>query len=237
MPASTRLIRRTAPALLALAGAVVLPMLASAAEPAAPSPAPAATAAPSASAEALPSVEGRLETQLAQAEKEQERRAAAARADVAKLNPEQIAAALQVLRANNPDLVERLTQAERENPEKINQLLSEAWPTLRPWVDLYKRDQALFGHRLDEMKLTRQADHTVQSLSAAKTPKEQLETRAKLKEVVAQRFEVRQQIRQRELELYVAGAERRAADLKRTIEDQEKNRDKIIDDELAKLLR
>ncbi len=157
--------------------------------------------------------------------------------EVARLTPEQIDAALEVLREQNPELSDRIDEARKDNPERVNQMLTQAWPKLKSLIDLYKKDQELFKHTVADIRLTRECDERALKVTGEADAHKQEQLRKQLQDKLSERFDTRQKIRERELALFIANYERRAKRFRDDINDRQKKKNELVEDELRKLIK
>ncbi|MEO1237836.1 MAG: hypothetical protein AAFX76_13700, partial [Planctomycetota bacterium] len=120
------------------------------------------------------------------------------------LTDEQVDAALEIVGRLYPELSERLETLREEDPRKLRQTLQRRFPRVRFLVNLQDRDPAMFELRISDLTLERQTRELAERLRAARDGDDRDAVRTLRDEIeakVAEHFDVRQSIRQREIEL------------------------------------
>jgi hypothetical protein len=148
--------------------------------------------------------------------------------------PEEVAAMLDVLREMEPGLARDIDKWRQENPERVAELINRRFPRLRHMVELRRQDRELYDLRISDIHLSQKSLELVRAYRAASLAKDAkaADIRQSLHDTVTEQFEVRQRIRQRELQRL----EQRIAQLRKELEDRAKARDRILNDELKKML-
>lgn len=179
---------------------------------------------------------GQEVTKLNNAVKEGEAAKPRANAPDLKLSPEQIDAVVAILREQNMRLADRLEEVRRTNPEHVNAMIAEVWPKIRPLVELKQRDPKLFDLTLEEIKYNRRIDEFVKRAREATDPVKAEKDRADLRRLLAERFAVRQRMRDHEVDLMRQKFERELQKMRDRNDDRQRGMDKTLDEELRKLL-
>ncbi|MCC6580819.1 MAG: hypothetical protein IT440_10290 [Phycisphaeraceae bacterium] len=146
------------------------------------------------------------------------------------LSPDEREQALRLLEDVNPELGDKIKLWRDINPERVDQVLAGIQPRLRPLMALQQSDPQLYDLKVQDLRLetqTRRLASSVRHASAENAPA----LRQQLKTVVTQHFDLRQQIRQRELE----NLRRRIDDLQKQIETRRDARDELIDNRVTEL--
>lgn len=146
--------------------------------------------------------------------------------------------AVSVLKDIHPELAERLNHALEHRPRRARGLLGRRMPMLLRLAELRERDPEMYGLRVRDLQLAREALRLMvrhRALDAAPRdagPAASEALRAELRGVLAERFEVRTRIRERELERL----ERRLEALEAELAERSASREMLIDQRLETML-
>jgi hypothetical protein len=140
------------------------------------------------------------------------------------MTAEQLEDALEVVAAYEPDAAARLKNLIEENPEDAQRLIQRHFPAVRFLVQLKERDPEMYEMRMRDLKLNRESWRAAKALREAKAKDElswerKRELEEQVESLVKEHFEVRQAIRERELQK-----------LRDRIEELEEQLDKRSDD-------
>ncbi|MBI1336625.1 MAG: hypothetical protein GC164_06655 [Phycisphaera sp.] len=145
------------------------------------------------------------------------------------VTPQQLNQRLEVLREIHPQLAKQLEALREKNPERVAQMLRQHWPRLQEIVDTRESDPEFFNLRVSDIRLTRERMDLIGQFRKA-TRSSNITTlnvlRDQLLANIQEHFEVRQEMRRKELEQL----ESRVTELKQKLDDREKQRDQIIND-------
>ena len=147
------------------------------------------------------------------------------------LSPEQIQAVLDILQEQNPQLARRLREALDKQPEVARRLLANQWPRLQRLIDLKRNNPRMFRLTLQEFRQQREMLDTARQLRQCTDPQKQMELRGQLRDQVQKLFDLRLEIKQRELELL----ETRVEEMRDSLEQIRQQREARIDKHLEAL--
>jgi chromosome segregation ATPase len=149
------------------------------------------------------------------------------------LTEERIEEYKQILLDVRPDLAERLEKLDVDRPEAFRRFLRTA-----PWLFRLRHvkqiDEPRYALMVEDLKLAHRSRETAQAYRAAREGNDKAkadELQAELRELVAQHFDVRQQLREREL----AYLEQRLQELREQLKDREAKKQQLIDQRLKEL--
>ena len=150
------------------------------------------------------------------------------------LSPEQIQTALEILNQQNPPLAQRIREAMEKHPDDVNRLIFQQWPRLGRLVEMKKRDPALFNLTMDEFRLHRQIWQTrVHLRRSNNSPEQTTVLQNQLKEYVEKLFDIRQAMRQQE----VQKLEKRLDEVRQQIQTNQVDRQNLINKHVEELLK
>jgi len=133
-----------------------------------------------------------------------------------------------------PELAERLNVLRDEDPRQFKQTLERRFPRVRFLVDLEKRDPAMFELRMTDISLDRQTEALALQLREARDAddKDRYEDlREAIKAKVAEHFDVRQQIREMEIEKL----KQKLEELEERLDDRDDDRKDLIEQRVNEL--
>lgn len=143
--------------------------------------------------------------------------------------------ALALLERVKPELAERLSSLRAEEPREASRVIRERFPRLRHLLRLKEIDPPMYELRVEEVRLSYQSRDLVKEHTEARDAGDAelaAAVRDELSMVLEEHFEVRQQIRRRELELL----ERRIAALRERIEARAAERETVIEAQIEKMI-
>jgi len=143
------------------------------------------------------------------------------------ISEQRVREALEVLRLIDPDKAEKLEQHIDENPERIGHALRENFPHLSRFMAMRRYDPDGFDLRIKDLRLSRQSQLSARRLHEATEAGDDALAAAEmavLEGLVAEHFDVRQQVREHEL----ARLEQQIEDLRQQLQDRADNRDTLI---------
>jgi hypothetical protein len=150
-------------------------------------------------------------------------------------------ATLAFLKQNEPDVYHDTLLLRDRDPQKYAELLKEFVPEVRSLTDLQKRNPAMFALVIEDRRLAYRALQISKDLrDSGLTPENRAARTADLTTVVTSQFAVRQKRRQMELDdqaRKLAELQRKLDDMKHDLDDREKNRDSLITQRVADLLK
>ena len=133
-----------------------------------------------------------------------------------------------------PDLRDRLSHLQQKDPDRYRRTLEYRFPRLRYLVELSERDHEMFELRMGDVELGRRSTALAEQVRAAEAAGDrdlQHRLRDELEHTVAQHFDVRQAIRQREIENLKHRLER----MEDRWEDRDDDRDDLIEQRVSEL--
>jgi hypothetical protein len=152
--------------------------------------------------------------------------------EVRNLTPAQVEEFLAILHEQNPKLETRIRDAMAEYPETVKEIISRHWAKVKPLIDMKRHDPEMFELKLQEIKLTRQCDDLSKRLRANADPGMADQNKEQIKQLLSERFDVRQKMR----DLNAVRIEKQAQDVRANIQAQLKSRDKTLAEELKAVL-
>lgn len=151
------------------------------------------------------------------------------------LNEEQAREALEVLRRIDPEKAQSLEKAIEDNPEQIGRILGENFPNIGRFMAWRRYDPEGFDLRIQDLALSRQthacANRLREALDAEDDEIAALE-QIRLADLVADHFDVRQQLREYEL----AKLRNQIEELLAQLEERSNNRDQFIEERIGELM-
>lgn len=151
------------------------------------------------------------------------------------MGDQEIEAARQIIAQLYPELSERLEQLYAEDPEKFRKTIERRFSRVRFLVKLQERDPALFALRMDDIRLGRETMALVKQVKQAYRDDDKAAYRKlyeSLEEKLEAHFDVKQKLRQAELE----ALRQRVENLEEDLEDLEDERDDLIEQRMGELV-
>lgn len=150
------------------------------------------------------------------------------------MTEQEIREAMHVLRQIDPHKADLLTRHMQENPQRVGRALREHFPMLGRFMAMKRHDPQMFSLRISDMSLNRQAHEKARQLQEAQQVGDEVLAEAEriaLDQIIAEHFDVRQQIREHEL----AKLEQRIKGLRDQLQQRSDNRDALIDQRIEEL--
>ncbi len=151
------------------------------------------------------------------------------------MDAQQAQEALEVLRRIDPEKAKRLEQAIDENPERVGEVLHENFPMLGRFMAMRRYDPQGFDLRVKDLALSRKSHDAAERMRQAMQAKDDavaaLEL-AQLQALVAEHFDVRQELREYEL----MKLKRRIEELGEQLKQRTADRDALIDERVHELI-
>ncbi|MEM9915205.1 MAG: hypothetical protein AAF911_09595 [Planctomycetota bacterium] len=145
-----------------------------------------------------------------------------------RMSDEEVDAAYRIVVQLYPDLAERLDALRDEDPRRFKQTLERRFPRVRFLVQLQQRDPEMFDLRMADISLDQQTDALAKQLRDARAADDEDrydELRDQIEAKVTEHFDVRQQIRAREIEMLKA----RLEELEQDLDDRDDDRKDLIE--------
>ncbi len=152
------------------------------------------------------------------------------------MNEQQVRDALEVLRKIDPEKADKLAKHLDENPERVGRALHENFPNLGRFLAMRRYDPEGFDLRIKDLALSRQSQQSARRLhEAQRVGDDELAAAelAVLEGIVADHFDVRQEIREHEL----MKLEGRIEELQDQLQQRAENRDELIEDRLEEFVK
>ena len=150
------------------------------------------------------------------------------------LSAEEREQARQVLKDINPELAERLDQWQERSPERVHAILAQYWPRLVKLIRDRKADPEHYELGVKDMRIGTQCEKLRRQFHEARNAgnRDRLEDLHRtIAELVEEHFEVRQRMRELELERL----ERRLAEARKQLEKRAETRQKLIKQRISDL--
>ncbi len=147
------------------------------------------------------------------------------------LSQEQINAALEILREQNPELARRMSEALEQRPELAQRLIANHWPRLERLIELKKNNPKLFRLTMDEFRLQRQLFDSARKLRQTKEAGEKDGLRQQMREQVGKLFDLRMKIKEAEVD----ALEKRLTEMRDQIKQARGERENRIAEQLKDL--
>ena len=151
----------------------------------------------------------------------------------ARLSDEDRKLAMEVLEDINPKLAERLKDT-KDNPERAQAMLRHLWPRIHKLMETKKSDPELYEWRVKDMKIgleCQKLQRQFQEASKGGDRDRVKEIRSQIAEKVEEHFDVRQKMRELELERL----ERRLAEARKQLEKRAANRKELVEKRVGDL--
>jgi hypothetical protein len=137
-------------------------------------------------------------------------------------NPDEVRA---WLKENEPETFQRLTQLQEEGKrEDAMRIISEAGPRMRELKELKERDPKGYERMMDMRRLERECGEQAEQARRA-PPEEREAAQKKLKESLGKLFDLREEMRVREL----TELKRRVEALEKAMTDRKANKDRLVE--------
>lgn len=150
------------------------------------------------------------------------------------LTDEQIQERLEILQEIHPELAERMENLRDENPERVSRALNEQAFWLGRFVELKRTDPVLYELTVENVKLDRASRDLARRYRRAHEAGDDNQVRAirgEMAAVLEQHFDVRQKMRQHELQVI----EQRLQTMRKSLAERLESRDQLIAQRLEQL--
>ena len=160
-------------------------------------------------------------------------KAAPAKKAVSPLSAQQINQIMDFLKSTEPDVYKKALILRHSDPAKFNILIAEAAPNFACLERMRKTDPKLLSLTLQDLADTHESFRIAGELRQPRLPPPMAQLlRARLQQVVAAQFDIRQQIRMHELNALV----KKINELKTQLKHRETQRQQIIARRVAQLI-
>jgi len=149
----------------------------------------------------------------------------------APLTAQEIDEALLILEDYNPALGERIQAVRERTPEATSSVLMRHVPWIRGMIKLRRRDPEHYALRLQDMKLARLTERLAAQIRQTQSAKARNVLSERLEAQLARHFDIRQQLRHRQLEMM----RRRLEAFEARIEARAKQKETLIRQRIAEL--
>jgi hypothetical protein len=133
-----------------------------------------------------------------------------------------------------PDLSPRLDELAEDDPARLRKTLERRFPRVRFLVNLQRQDPAMFELRMADIDLGRATQALALQMRDAREREDKSTHRDlhdRLEDLVAEHFDVRQQIRQREIDLL----KQKLESLEERLDDRDDDRRDLIEQRVEEL--
>lgn len=151
------------------------------------------------------------------------------RGPIEELTPEQEARLFTILKEVNPELIEKIKTWQEVNPNRSSRMLARMYERMQDLIELKTVDPAMYELRVQDIKLDARSRVLASEYRRQKTD----EGRKELVNILTEHFEVRQKIREHELERLKS----KIGQLESQLEERASNRQKYIDKQLDEITR
>jgi hypothetical protein len=151
------------------------------------------------------------------------------------MDAQQVRDALKVLRQIDPEKADQLEKHIDQNPERVGQALHESFPHLGRFLAMRRYDPQGFDLRIKDLALSRQSQHSARRFHEAQRLGDDAMAGAEqeaLQGIVADHFDVRQEIKEYEL----IRLEGKIQELRDQLQQRVNNRDELIEERLEELV-
>ncbi|HTV48244.1 MAG TPA: hypothetical protein VMG59_07355 [Phycisphaerae bacterium] len=151
----------------------------------------------------------------------------------APLTAAQIDQIMSFLKASQPETYHKAMELKRSDPNKFTALINKAAPSFIQLEELQRSDPVLFKLTLQDLAYTHRSFQLANELrQPGLAPEDQQNLKQQLIRVVTEQFDLRQQIRQHELDQLTT----KINDLKVQLDQREKQRESIIQQRVDDLI-
>jgi hypothetical protein len=144
------------------------------------------------------------------------------------LSPEHLAEAMDVLRRVDPEKAAQVQARLEQDPDGVSRELRKQFPRIERFLGLKKWDPGMFDLRVEDLRLHHRSNQVAKALQEARDRDDHAAERAhadELERVVTEHFDVRQRIREREIE----HLEKRIAQLREQLEQRDDEKSELIE--------
>lgn len=150
------------------------------------------------------------------------------------LTPDQQQKALEVLRLINPDLADKIAEAQKSSPDRAANILRRFGPKLLELAELKNTDPNLYQLRVADQRYNFETFRLIRQLRDARddgdTAKADRLT-ARLRELLNRHFDIRVKLREHEL----AALEKRIIDIRAELKDHHDRKQQILDEQILQM--
>ncbi len=150
------------------------------------------------------------------------------------LTEEEVEQVLAILQELHPEMAERLTEARKYSPERVQRLLKMMGPRINELRRLKEHDPEMFELKKQDIVLGRETRELAAELREARQrgdEKAVQQSTARMRELVRKHFDVRQQMKVHELE----AIERRLEMLREQLKERAAQREQVIESRVEEL--
>lgn len=150
------------------------------------------------------------------------------------LSDQEISERLDLLREIDPDLADRMGRWREKSPERVSDMLRSHW-RLSHMIELKSRDPQLYELRIKDLRLNKEAIELADRVRKHRADNNADEAKKAEQELLAKvraHFEVRQQVRQRELE----ALEKKLDEMRQRLVERQQAQDRLIEERVEVLL-
>jgi hypothetical protein len=147
------------------------------------------------------------------------------------LTDEQIEQVLTFTREAFPNMYERLAAVRERNPQTFRRSINRVAKLVMPMIEMKMRDPAIAEKMIAEHRTQMQIEQVTARYKAADTPQEKERLRARLRELMSRRFDLRMD----RLRAEIRNLENRLNAAKQQLKSQETQKDAYIRDRLSEL--
>lgn len=148
------------------------------------------------------------------------------------LNEEQMEAGMAVLRDTEHPMLAKIQASKESNPEEFRKNMGRYWGFLQPMVTLREREPDLYKLMASDRRLENKIDALSRQHKQARetSPAEAEKIAVEIRKLTEEQFDVRHKIRVDELDRF----EKRLVELRKRLDERQKNRQTIIDEQVQK---
>lgn len=150
------------------------------------------------------------------------------------LTTEERQSLIEIIRMIHPEKAEQLEKIAVDHGDRVNAALRRFWSQGRPLLELKKNDQEMFELKVNDMRLNREAGELARQFRQAHRRNDEQESQdlhAQITDKLGEQFEVRQKIRERELD----HLEKRLDGMRALVEERQSSRQELIDEQFERL--
>ena len=151
-----------------------------------------------------------------------------------RMSEDDVAEARKIIAELYPDLSPRLDELSEEDPERLRRTLERRFPRVRYLVTLKQHDRESFDLRMADIDLGRRADVLAKKWDKAKADgnaDQAGELEQQLETTIAEHFDIRQQIRRKEIDYL----QWKVDSLEKRLDERQSQRDTYIQQRLDEL--
>ena len=148
---------------------------------------------------------------------------------------QEVQAAREIVAQLYPELTERMDTIYEKDPEELRRILQRRFPRIRFLVHLKDKNPALYELRIQDIRLGRESSALAKQVKQAHLDDDKARYKTLYKELedkLTQHFDVKQRLRQQEIE----ALRQRVEQLEDQLEQQDDDRKDIIEQRLGELV-